>query len=82
MAGQGERCSHVGVFLYWLEAQVRIREDTPCTSQENTTTVKDNPYLMLEDIDFTSAEKKMKCMQRGVNCNSPNFSKHLELDYL
>ena len=26
MAGQGETCSHVGAVLYWVEAQVRIRE--------------------------------------------------------
>ena len=75
---EGETCSHVGAILYSLEAQVRIREDTPCTSKENTwilpTAVKDIPYLMLEDIDFTSAEKKMKCMQKGVSCNPTNFS--------
>ena len=65
MAGQGETCSHVGALLYWMEARVRIRENTPCTSQENKwlmpSSVKDIPYLMLKDIDFTSAEKKMKC---------------------
>ena len=31
-------------------------------------------YLMLEDIDFTSAEKKMKCIQKDVSCNPTNFS--------
>ena len=65
MAGQGETCSHVGALLYWMEARVRIRENTPCTSRENKwlmpSAVKDIPYLMLKDIDFTSAEKKMKC---------------------
>ena len=64
MAGQGETCSHVGAILYWLETRVRVREQTACTSQENTwmapTAMKDAPYLRLNEIDFTTAEKKMK----------------------
>ena len=64
---QGETCSHVGaILIYWLETRVRIREETTCTSKENTwmmpTAVKDIPFLMLKEIDFTytSAEKRMK----------------------
>ena len=49
MAGQGETCSHVGALLYWMEARVRIRESTPCTSRENKwlmpSAVKDIPYI-------------------------------------
>ena len=72
MAGQGETCSHVGAVLYWLETRVRIREQTTCTSMENQwmvpTAMKDIPYLMLDEIDFTTAKKKMKC-----ECTSPKL---------
>ena len=48
---------------------IRIRDQTPCTSKENTwierTAVKDIPYLMLKGTDFTSAEKKLKCTHEG-----------------
>ena len=68
MAGQGETCSHVGAVLYWLETHVRIREETACTSKENTwmmpTPVKDILYLMLKEIEFTTAETKMKCSEK------------------
>ena len=75
MAGQGETCSHVGSILYWLETHVRIREETTCTSKENTwmmpTAVKDIPFLMLKEIDFTytSAEKRMKYSEK--ECEVP-----------
>ena len=69
MAGQGETCSHIGAMLYWLETQVRIREQMPCTSQANKwmvpTAVKDIPYLQLHEVDFTTADKKMMNMAHG-----------------
>ena len=62
MAGMGETCSHIGALLYWLEYRVRTREDS-CTSQPNQwlepKCVKQVPYLELEKIDFTTAEKSM-----------------------
>ena len=61
MAEQGETCSHVGAVLYWLETRVRITEQTTCTSMENRwivpTAVKDIPYFMLDESDFTTAGK-------------------------
>ena len=63
MAGLGETCSHIGALLYWLEYQVRTREDS-CTSHSNQwlepKCVRQVPYLELERIDFTTAEKSMK----------------------
>ena len=70
MAGQGETCSHVGAVLYWVETRVRIREQTSCTSKENTwimpMAVKDIPYLKLEQIDFVTAEKNMKLCENAT----------------
>ena len=68
MAGQGETCSHiVGTVLYWLH--IYIRDKKPCTTKVNIwiewTAVKDIIYLMLKDIDFTSAKKKLKCTYEG-----------------
>ena len=78
MAGLGETCSHVGAVLYWLETRVRIREEATSTSQENAwivpKAVPDTPYLPLYDIDFTTAEKRMK----GTNDDhSTNLSSNL-----
>ena len=67
MAGLGETCSHIGALLYWVEYQVRKRDEESCTSKPNTwlepSITKEIPYLELERVDFTSAEKKMKLYQ-------------------
>ena len=82
MAGQGETCSHVGAVLYWVETRVRIREQTSCTSKENTwimpMAVKDIPYLKLEQIDFVTAEKKMKLCE---NATAPETSSSIRTSY-
>ena len=64
--------------LYLLETRVRIREEATSTSQENAwivpKAVPDTPYLPLYDIDFTTAEKRMK----GTNDDhSTNLSYNL-----
>eukprot|EP00118_Oscarella_pearsei_P022439 m.259698 g.259698 ORF g.259698 m.259698 type:complete len:116 (+) comp40426_c1_seq10:15-362(+) len=57
MAGLAETCSHVGATLHWLEAAVRCRDETPCTSKENTWAIPKPihkiPYLELKDIPFS-----------------------------
>ena len=64
MAGLGETCSHVGALLYWIEYQVHKYSDTSSTSKTNLwiepRTVKQVPYLRLEEINFTSAEQTLK----------------------
>ena len=62
MAGLAETCSHVGAILHWVETAVRIRNDTPCTSQENKwlmpAPVQDIPCLWLKDIDFSAPKRQ------------------------
>ena len=66
--------TNVGAVLYWLETHICIRDQTPCTSKENTwidrTAVKDITYLILKDIDFTSAKKKLKYTHEGEGANN------------
>ena len=73
MAGQDETCHHVRAVLYWLVTHIHIRDQTPCTSKENTSiernTVKDITYLILKGIDFTSVKKKLKCTHEGEGAN-------------
>ena len=77
MAGQGDTYSHVGAVLYWLETRVRIREQTSCTSKENTwimpMAVKNIPYLKLEQIDFVTAEKKIKLCENATAPETSSF---------
>ena len=74
MAGLGETCSHVGALLYWIEYQVRKREEVSCTSRSNTwlepPTMTSIPYQLLEEMDFTSAERKMTVFQ-GTPTTTP-----------
>ena len=62
MAGLAETCSRVGAILHWVETAVRIRNDTPCTSQENKwlmpAPVQDIPCLQLKDIDFSASKRQ------------------------
>ena len=64
MAGQGETCSHIGALLYWVEYTVRRRDETSHTSLTNScmepSAVSTVPYLQIQDIDFTSSERKRK----------------------
>ena len=62
-AGLAETCSHVGAVLHWVETVIRVRDDTPCTSEENKwlmpTPAQSIPYVQLGEIDF-SAPKRQK----------------------
>ena len=64
MAGLGETCSHLETLLYWMEYQVRKREEESSTSKSNIwlepNITKEVPYMELERIDFTTAEKQMR----------------------
>ena len=58
MAGLAETCSHIGAVLHWVEAAVRMRNETSCTSKENKwmipTPVKQIPPRRLGEIDFSA----------------------------
>ena len=73
MAGLGETCSHVSALLYWIEYKVRRRDEVSSTSKENKwlepAAITNVPYLQLEDIDFTTAEKKMKSIHNPEESN-------------
>ena len=79
MAGLGETCSHIGALLYYIEYQVRRYAETSSTSKSNTwlepSTVKQAPYLRLEDISFTSAEQTMKEYRKLQQSPKPVSSK-------
>ena len=59
MAGLGETCSRLGALLYWIEYQVQRHTAITSTSKPNEwlqpKSLKQIPFLRLEDIDFTSA---------------------------
>lgn len=90
MAGQGETCSRVGAILLWVETQVRKRDQTSCTSKENTwimpKVVKDIPFLMLEEIDFSTAKKRvnnslaniMTPISATINYNPPTDKEQVD----
>ena len=73
MAGLGETCSHVSTLLYWIENTVRGRDEVSFTWKEykwlEPAAITNIPYLQLEDIDFTTAEKKMKRMHNPEEFN-------------
>lgn len=82
MAGLAETCSHIGALLYWTEYQVQRYTAVTSTSKPNEwlqpKTIKQVPFLRLEDIDFTSAECSMKlCRQKLQSANE-----HSQLDSL
>ena len=64
MAGLAEMCSHVGTIFHWVEAAVRLRDETPCTFKENKwlmpKPVQEIPYRQLCDIDFTATRRNSK----------------------
>ena len=74
MAGLAETFSHVGAILHWVEAAVRIRDDTPSTSKDNRwlmpTPMQSIPFLQLSEIDFT-APKCQKTMPAAKNVATP-----------
>ena len=78
MAGLGETCSCVGALLYWIEYQVQRHTAITSTSKPNEwlqpKTIKQIPFLRLEDIDFTSAESSMimkLCKQQMSQLHEP-----------
>jgi hypothetical protein len=70
MAGLGKTCSQVGALPYWVEYQVRKHQEVSCTSVTNTWlephAVTNAPYMQLKDIDFSSAEKKIKFLEAAT----------------
>ena len=80
MAGLGETCSHVGALLYWVEYQVQRHTAITSTSKPNEwlqpKTIKQVPFLRLEDIDFTSAESCMKLCKQQMS----QLHEHSQLD--
>ena len=69
MAGLAETCSHIGALLYWTEYQAQKHMAISSTSKPNEwlgpTTIKQVPFLRLEDIDFSSAEFSIKLLGRA-----------------
>lgn len=74
MAGLAETCSHIGALLYWTEYQVQRQTAVTSTSKPNEwlqpKTIKQVPFLRLEDIDFTSAESSMKLYREQMQLKS------------
>ena len=78
MAGLGEVCSHVGAVLFAVEAGVRMLKAKTCTSVPcqwlMPSAVSSVPYAELQEIDFTSSNKKERKLDErisGLQCNSP-----------
>ncbi|XP_060581209.1 uncharacterized protein LOC132737860 [Ruditapes philippinarum] len=64
MAGLGEVCSHIGALLFWVEATHRANANLTVTQKKAywpvPSYVDKVQYLEVKDIDFSSAEKKVK----------------------
>ena len=86
MAGLGETCSHIGALLYWTEYQVQRHTAVSSTSKPNEwlqpRTIKQVPFLRLEDIDFTSAECSMKKLYKQQMCQLQSDQSDNELSQL
>lgn len=71
MAGMGEACSHIGGFLFLIEAGTNFKNGTTCTDKRNSWLQpyqKEVEYLKIKDIDFQSASAKYK---RALNPKAP-----------
>ena len=84
MAELGETCSHIGALLYWTEYQVQRHTAVSSTSKPNEwlqpRTIKQVPFLRLEDIDFTSAECSMKKLYKQQMCQLQSDNELSQLD--
>jgi hypothetical protein len=63
MTGMGEACSHIGAFLFFVDAGTRLKKDESCTDRKNVWLqpyVKEIEFSMIKDIDFQSASMKLK----------------------
>ena len=71
MAGLGGACSHVGAILFAVEAGVRIKRSTTCTSVSckwlMPTPVIAISYHELRDIDFTSSKTKKRKLDSEIS---------------
>ena len=79
MAGLGGACSHVGAILFAVEAGVRIKRSTTCTSVPCKwlipTPVIAVSYQELRDIDFTSSKTKKRKLDSKISGLSSDTSK-------
>ncbi|XP_074614405.1 uncharacterized protein LOC141874140 [Acropora palmata] len=79
MAGLGGACSHVGAILFAVEAGVRIKRSTTCTSVPckwlMPTPVIAVSYQELRDIDFTSSKTKKRKLDSKISGLSSDTSK-------
>ena len=79
MAGLGGACSHVGAILFAVEAGVRIKRSTTCTSVPckwlMPTPVIAVSYQELRDIDFTSSKTKKRKLDSKISGLSSATSK-------
>ena len=77
MAGLAETCSHVGALLYWVDAAVRMRDDTTSTSKPNKwmmpSPVSQIPYLPLSEIKtFSSTQHEAQPSSSKKICIRPS----------
>ena len=73
MAGTSETCSYKRWSSSLLVGDTYSYERSDTMHLKGThkaQLVKDIPYLMLKDIDFTSAKKKIKCTHEGEGANN------------
>ena len=79
MAGLGGACSHVGAILFAVEAGVRIKRSTTCTSVPckwlMPTPVIAVSYHELRDIDLTSSKTKKRKLDSKISGLSSDTSK-------
>lgn len=77
MAGSGEACSHIGATLFFIEARVRIREPTSCTSKENVwlpPSVKNIEHKRIKYINFASSKTKKRKLDSALTDHSQGCS--------
>ena len=74
MAGLGETCTHISAVLFYLEALHRLKGTETCTQQRCEWIMpkfqRDMDYLLIEDIDFTSAKHKKRKLDEAIDSNN------------
>ena len=70
MAGQGECCSHIASVLFYVEAWNHVNEKLACHGHCSwllLAAVSGVPYAPVSDMNFTSAKKLRKNLDKSIN---------------
>jgi len=70
MAGIGEVCSHVGAVLFYIDAQIRLRENKTITDKKAywmlPSTINKVQFKSVQAMDFTSAKSKKRKLDDSI----------------